>query len=833
VIILGNKAKRKAFIMNRNLFKLFVFVLFAAAALIGCGGGSDSPQPQPQSDAEPPPDVIGQDQDLPDAADETDTNVDPPDADASPDADAEVGQDADAADDSSDASDTSDSDADASDEADVQPDVDAGDEPDVDVDADADDEPEVGSDADASDSSDAADTADAETGTDAADAQSEPEPPPPEVCNNNIDDDYDGLKDCFDPDCASASNCQPPACDGVNDIAESFDCSLGAIRNCSTNQKLGQQTCEGPDCTYDTCTVLNPEVCNDGFDNDLDGKVDCVDPLCASAANCQCISGAYMGDPCTGVPIGTLDCSKTRGCNCWGFWDYASDPSRFNCPYPEGNHCNDGVDNDQDGKIDCHDLDCHDTPPCKEVCNDTVDNDLDSLTDCFDPDCNASPYCILDPCDGIDNNGINGADEGFECVGSPNNVQQCDIECNGATIVGARECDTNTCTWGTCDKPSTETSCTDGIDNDCDGWIDCRDQDCWDTTACQHNWGPVCSPIPNGAAYTCGSPVQTIAPTSDSDEFGGCALGQDNQFTFIGHAASNISLFHYTAGSWSNVALSPLGGSPYIATDISCLKADNSVFVVYKGIDQEGVFARWNGTTMVRLAAQVTGDSILGPLCGIDSNHVYFIGHASYDWNDMRLYEWDGSSLTAHAMPSFGTNYLTFDRMYCASPTSVYGAGMLYNANEAHAALLHWDGTSWAVVQTPAGSYGFSDISGTSDCDIMAVGDSLSGQSHIGLTFQKNGTAWQARYYPELEWVRSVAKVAPHKYILGGLQQYGEWLPARIGTDNGDFSISWYEPGPGFFDPKKSWSVPNSTKMTTAGDGFSTQGPAIVELDCQ
>ncbi len=65
--------------------------------------------------------------------------------------------------------------------------------------------------------------------------------------------------------------------------------------------------------------------------------------------------------------------------------------------------CNDNIDNDYDGLIDCSDADCASFPKCtatqsvETLCNDNIDNDYDGLIDCSDADCASFPECI-DPC---------------------------------------------------------------------------------------------------------------------------------------------------------------------------------------------------------------------------------------------------------------------------------------------------------------------------------------------------------------------------------------------------------------------------------------------------
>jgi hypothetical protein len=51
--------------------------------------------------------------------------------------------------------------------------------------------------------------------------------------------------------------------------------------------------------------------------------------------------------------------------------------------------CDDGMDNDGDGLVDCKDPDCAQAPECRprEICGNCIDDDGDGLVDYEDPDC--------------------------------------------------------------------------------------------------------------------------------------------------------------------------------------------------------------------------------------------------------------------------------------------------------------------------------------------------------------------------------------------------------------------------------------------------------------
>ncbi len=70
----------------------------------------------------------------------------------------------------------------------------------------------------------------------------------PEICNNGVDDNCNGLVDCADPSCAGDTHCKTP---GV-------------------------------------------EICNNGIDDDNNGLTDCADPACANFPACQ---KPHMCDP--------------------------------------------------------------------------------------------------------------------------------------------------------------------------------------------------------------------------------------------------------------------------------------------------------------------------------------------------------------------------------------------------------------------------------------------------------------------------------------------------------------------------------------------------------
>lgn len=61
---------------------------------------------------------------------------------------------------------------------------------------------------------------------------------------------------------------------------------------------------------------------------------------------------------------------------------------------PKVEICNNGIDDDGDGFVDCEDFDCLGSIYCAvEICDNGIDDDGDGFVDCEDLDCANFPGC--------------------------------------------------------------------------------------------------------------------------------------------------------------------------------------------------------------------------------------------------------------------------------------------------------------------------------------------------------------------------------------------------------------------------------------------------------
>ena len=205
---------------------------------------------------------------------------------------------------------------------------------------------------------------------------------PLEDCNSGEDEDQDGLFDCGDPECVGA----------------------------------------GP------CATANETTCDDVLDQDGDGLLDCEDP-----SDCQALAICASGSTPTGGPCDAPSdcqasdsdpfCIKQEKFEGWlegycsefcvlGGAACAGDAGCFDTGLVSGNGlCLDGCQENTDCRpgYTCNAFGARSFCwPGVEVCDNTIDDENDGMLDCADPDCQEAAICAVcgdgilsqgEPCD--------------------------------------------------------------------------------------------------------------------------------------------------------------------------------------------------------------------------------------------------------------------------------------------------------------------------------------------------------------------------------------------------------------------------------------------------
>ncbi|MCB9742372.1 MAG: putative metal-binding motif-containing protein [Alphaproteobacteria bacterium] len=220
-----------------------------------------------------------------------------------------------------------------------------------------------------------------DVGGDCDDQDADVNPGRLEVCDpDDVDEDCDGVADDADRDVDTGS--MATYYDDRDQDGYGDDGTADAACD-----PLPGQVNVGGDCD-DADRSSNPgapEVCDSrDTDEDCDGLVDDDDPsVLAASMNTfyQDLDGDRHGDPSVTQQLCDLSAGWARRAG-----DCDDTDATVNSSATE--ICDDGLDNDCDGLLDCEDGRCVSDPVCLETtCDDGLDDDGDGFVDCFDDDC--------------------------------------------------------------------------------------------------------------------------------------------------------------------------------------------------------------------------------------------------------------------------------------------------------------------------------------------------------------------------------------------------------------------------------------------------------------
>lgn len=218
----------------------------------------------------------------------------------------------------------------------------------------------------------------------------------------------------------------------------------------------------GPECTVDG-------DCDDGLF--CNGVETCVDQSCVAGGDpCPGQNCVESDDSCVDTACGDGTCDPGEDCN----------SCRADCISGNGGFCGNGT---------CEPSLGEDCVSCSQDCNGAQNGNPNRRYCCGDGDGENPVGCGDSRC----------ASGGAACSNTPAGSFCCgDGTCEGSETSGncLVDCPPPSCGDGTCDpgeactcspdcgSPPLE-QCSDGVDNDCDGAVDCDDADCSFAAACQ------------------------------------------------------------------------------------------------------------------------------------------------------------------------------------------------------------------------------------------------------------------------------------------------------------------------------------------------------------
>jgi len=390
--------------------------------------------------------------------------------------------------------------------------------------------------------------------------------------------------------CDDGNECTDDSCDPARGCVysnNSNSCDDGQA--CSTNDRCVDGVCKGDSnvdcddhniCTTDRCDdslgcvhINNAAACDDGnacTDNDQchqglcrGEEISCDDDNVCTTDRCDAQTGCThennsdpcddgnactAGDTCSGgqcQPGGSRDCDDGNDCT-----DDSCEPS-LGCIHnnntascDDGNPCTDG-DHCQGGQCvgGSSQFDCDDGNPCTDDSCDPqagCSHDFNNAA-CDDGDaCTMNDVCGGGRCQGVP---LDADGDGAVAAGCPGGDDCCDS--GSESITGCTAGTAGQINPGVFEGSSNGSTCSDGLDNDCDGLADSADPgcqtcsvdgDCDDGNVCNGDEtcsGGSCQP---GTALDCDD--NNICTTDSCDSTSGCQHQPNTLFCDDGNACT-------------------------------------------------------------------------------------------------------------------------------------------------------------------------------------------------------------------------------------------------------------------------------------------------------
>ncbi|MBW2733636.1 MAG: hypothetical protein JRH20_14705 [Deltaproteobacteria bacterium] len=200
----------------------------------------------------------------------------------------------------------------------------------------------------------------------------------PELCANGIDDDGDGLVDCTDPDCTGVVGCPGPVCSpeertgplSVGDAPVNFfldtrsenndqtvPCALGGGKDAVIEIELTEVSGLAVGCSQTGDQVLGLFVAGQPRDPCDENPINCADPKTGTLGCNFIFPNLQPGKYYLVVEAFEPGAEGTMQISLAATADHAQEI------------CNNGIDDDDDGQIDCQDANCSTKPICQgETC---------------------------------------------------------------------------------------------------------------------------------------------------------------------------------------------------------------------------------------------------------------------------------------------------------------------------------------------------------------------------------------------------------------------------------------------------------------------------------
>ena len=239
----------------------------------------------------------------------------------------------------------------------------------------------------------------------------------------------------------------------------------------------------------------------------------------------------------------------------------------------------------------------------------------------------------------------------------------------------------------------------------------------------------------------------------------------------VGTTAGNTLTEHWDGTSWS-VVPSPPGDDLARLYSVHAL-ASNDVWAAGYSSAAGTLAIHWDGSAWeVVPSPNRAGPNFLRSLTSVASDDVVLVGEADFA---TLVERWDGTDIEIEPSADEGIGQNDLRGVHVGAPGDVWAVGTV----ERQTLTQHWDGTEFSIVESPSKpdrDNVLEDVDGTSPDDVWAVGhhDSIDFIGSRPLALHWDGSAWDivrtpapARRYAQTELLAVASITSDDAWAVG------------------------------------------------------------------
>jgi hypothetical protein len=271
----------------------------------------------------------------------------------------------------------------------------------------------------------------------------------------------------------------------------------------------------------------------------------------------------------------------------------------------------------------------------------------------------------------------------------------------------------------------------------------------------------------------------SLSPASWSNNLYGVVAITPNDVWAVGNQSNSIGgtqrtlIEHWDGTQWSIIPSPNAGTDKDFLGGVDAVSSDD-VWAVGRSVSdgvQQTLIEHWDGTQWsIVPTPNGAGEDSLTAVSAITDSDVWAVGTL--------IMHWDGTEWSIIPNPSSGS----LTGIVALAPDDVWAVGSeLDQAQVGQTLTLHWDGSQWSTIPSPSpGTDGnrLSAVSGTASGDVWAVGYYYSDADCCRtLILHWDGSSWLVTDSPNSEYetyyLRGVAAVGPNDVWAVGVANEG------------------------------------------------------------